>query len=576
MSHPGPLNGLRARLARALHLQEPTASSPWVDPRPMAQALREVRQAFGDAEGPPPHDEVLRALEAFRRQGGADGFSPRQLKYVCHGVAVPLDRGRWSLAGQPPLLEGFVKHVKSRQGEALTFRRCYQGLLGSYFAMERQEAGSPAWKAWDRLRVFLKAELPTVAEGTRRAGHEPQWLNMLRRHDNLLSEQDRCRRYSEGLMRDDAGELRAVCEALGIQSTSWVWDEALLAYVQAVAARDERGFKTGLEGVLALLNGQREWRLPERVAVEGTALTVRRYVQCAERPEHAALRDTTLRHIGNPWLKRAHWDAWVRDEPARRMVDGWLKRRFIRDFFEALSEDPSADQRRLDYWLQWAERIDDIWFVLGGRACDDRRPEIVALRQRIVGRSAQLTGTTAQNNAFLMRIGPLLVVEFSQKGNACFVFNGEQPPVDLGASAHHIKALRGDGDDGTRLDRLLHVDRTALPWEMQFDARLESHIGAARAGDPSSRRIDRTKHRDGRGTATRAHAARPLSEWPDAEMLRLRQLCSLHGVRWEDRRPSGGAFWVFLADLGRAEELRTFLTDRGFRFKAARGFWRDD
>lgn len=592
-----PLNELRGRLAQALRMAEPTASSPWVDPRPMARALQEVREAFGNAEGPPPHDEVLRALEAFRRQGSAQGLSPRQLKYVCHGVAVPLERGRWSLVAQQPMLEGFFKHVERKQGEALTFRRCYQGLLGSYFAMDRQETGSPTWQAWERLRGFLKQQLPVVTEGTRRAGHEPQWLNTLRQHENLLGEEgQRCCRYSNGLMRNDTGELRAVCETLGIQSTSWVWDEALLAYVRTVADEEDRGFKLHLGDVLELLNGRREWQLPERVAVTGTAITVRRYSKCKDRPEYPALRDTCLNHIGNPWLKRTHWDAWVKDEPARQMVDGWLKRQFIKDFFEALSEDRAADKRRLDYWLQWADRIEDIWFVLGARAREDRRPEIVSLRERIVGRSAQLTGSTAQNNAFIMRIGPLLVVEFSQKGNACFVFNCEHPPVDLNSTSHYIKALRGDVAVPRRLDRMLHVDRSALPWEMQFDSRLTSHIGMGGKGSMSvastpENRVDRLEHRD-RGldrpnhSNSHSNAQAPLFESTksrsskiisSADAYVVLSRCGQLNIPWKDNRDNGGALWVFMPEehqrTPRMKELLAYMTNVGFELKQGKGYW---
>ena len=37
--------------------------------------------------------------------------------------------------------------------------------------------------------------------------------------------------------------MKTLCEALGIPSTSWVWNEALMAYMQAVCEGDDAQFK---------------------------------------------------------------------------------------------------------------------------------------------------------------------------------------------------------------------------------------------------------------------------------------------------------------------------------------------
>ena len=58
------------------------------------------------------------------------------------------------------------------------------------------------------------------------------------------------------------------------------------------------------------------------------------------------------------------------------MVNSWLKVRLIKDFFDLLSEDRSADSRRLNYWLGFLEpAIQDMWFVLGADAMGDKRED---------------------------------------------------------------------------------------------------------------------------------------------------------------------------------------------------------
>ena len=135
------------------------------------------------------------------------------------------------------------------------------------------------------------------------------------------------------------------------------------------------------------------------------------------------------RIIGNPWLHRAAWDTYVLDKDrrpdasAREMVNGWLKVRLIKDFFGLLSEDRSADSRRLNYWLGFEPMIQDMWFALGADAVSDPRKEYGEFRQRANGRLLDLAGSTpTSNNAFLMHFGEYLVVEFGITDNACFVY----------------------------------------------------------------------------------------------------------------------------------------------------------
>ena len=68
------------------------------------------------------------------------------------------------------------------------------------------------------------------------------------------------------------------------------------------------------------------------------------------------------------------------------MVEGWLKRRLIKDFFELLARDGAADLRRLNYWLKWEPEISDMWFLLGEDARRNKTEAFLSVRKRMAGR----------------------------------------------------------------------------------------------------------------------------------------------------------------------------------------------
>ena len=129
------------------------------------------------------------------------------------------------------------------------------------------------------------------------------------------------------------------------------------------------------------------------------------------------------------WIKTA-----AQTTSAREMVNGWLKVRLIKDFFGLLSEDRSADSRRLNYWLGFEPMIQDMWFALGADAVSDPRKEYGEFRQRANGRLLDLAGSTpTSNNAFLMHFGEYLVIEFGITDNACFVYRYDRLPPRIKA-----------------------------------------------------------------------------------------------------------------------------------------------
>jgi hypothetical protein len=596
MASVKPIDALRAKLRQELDPQKIFDAPTWGNPRVMTEVLKEVRRELGGTEIVPlDGDQVQKALLRFLKSRTAKNFT--DLKYVCHGLTVPFGRERVRLIDQRPMVDSVLQAVERREGQPRQFRRCYQGLLGGYFGFDwYAESEGQAIDNWTAIREFLRERLKSVLKESASRSGVPDWLQVLNSHHNLLTD-DPCSRYAQALSRGDSTKLKEACEGLGIPNSSWVWSDALIAYVRLVCEQEERGFKKGLDGILNLVNGQKEIKLPPVLRTTAAALCVVRYSRCTDKVEHAALRDTCVQWIGNPWLKRTAWDAHVNDEPARQMVDGWLKRRLVQDFFELLAYDGAADLRRLNYWLKWAPQITDMWFVLGSDARDNRTPEFMDLRRRMAGRDRVLTDNNSQNNAFVMRIGPLLVIEFGVTGNACYVFAAADFRTSLERPIFSIHELK----QRASATRLSHM----ASWEYRFDFELNRLLQSVPASKGNLKPVESPAS----GGSMPAWAARQASAavedadldvamanlasamnamaasasagelsaarkgLTDHRLHTIRTICEQRGVEWEDNRAKGGALWVLIPDRSKHLSIALLLNQWGFHHSAGKGYW---
>jgi hypothetical protein len=282
-----------------------------------------------------------------------------------------------------------------------------------------------------------------------------------------------------------------------------------------------------------------------------------RYEKCKERPENPLLCELAVSKIGNPWLKREAWDAYVKVDNARKMVDGWLKSKLIRDFFALLSADGAANPRRLEFWLLFAPVIEDVWFVLGANAQRNQSGAYKDMKKSMSmdGRLHYFgTGTTADNNAFVMRIGKFMVVEFGVTGNACYVFNAGDMEINSALKTVEINQLKG----ANHVTRLLHSD----PWEQNFNAWLCPRIDwwpNQRSSSNAGLRPSSLGHH---------RLNKPGSTESEELIAQLRK----YNLPFRDNRDKGG---VILVDTDQYDPVVSkLLLDMGFKF-SARGWWKE-
>jgi hypothetical protein len=500
-----------------------------------------------DGPGKPPDSQTLaHAVTHYRSTGEPDGW--RGLKRVCYGASL-VDQNGWSLVVDEQLLEDLLRRAQSQEIPRKRIK-CYQALLSAYFGFPLFQADPKTKAGWLRLRDWLDAQLRNLAKGAERL---PSWLAALIEHKNLLKDSP-CDRYGSSLLAGDTKEFNFAMNSIGIASDSWVPEEAIVAQIKASITLDNNRFIENLPVVLSVLSGRSGIEPPKSLKMRCIGMLVSRYARVLGKPEHILLRDAAVAYIGNPWLKKAIWDSVVLDEQgnsdtaAWEMVYGWLKRRLITDFFELLSEDGSGDSRRLDYWLRFEPFIEDMWFALGSGARLNNSEGFRDFRVRASGRLVNLDGTTFDNNAFVMRMGDNLAVEFGEAGNAFYLFKMSQLPpklsqklqsgqerVDL--AVHELK------NRSYALEWKSHIDSpvSLVSWEQKFDEIVCSLIGK-----------------------------RPLQR--PAFVPELENILRTHKVDGQDLREKGGALWVLCND-----SLATFnkkLTNLGFAYKDGKGWWR--
>lgn len=573
-----PLDDLRRRLALSLSLPVPLRHSQgWADDRQIIQIRQGVESAFNGLSAKPSMASIQAAVSSYAVNGEIAGFT--HLKHLCYGLALAPAPERPLLIQSPRLFDDLLDRVDERRREPRRYRRCYQALLQSYLVYDlpadkdkmRSKVQIEGDHSFQSLRVYLKDNLSVVA---RPVGRSPaaSWTVALVAHENLLTETP-CNRYVDELRHGRTQSLQEICAALGVSRQSWIWQEVILAYLRELCSKGDKEFVEQLPTALDIADQKTDLRPSTTVARKVVATVTARYASVSPHPEHSRMRDMAVDHIGNPWLKRAAWDAYVANEPARKMVDGWLKSRLIRDFFELLSHDGNAVQRRLDYWLRFESVIDDMWFVLGASARRNPSQEFKELRQRMEGRRRDLVGTTPDdNNAFVMRIGDVLLVEFGVTGNACFVYDWTDMQAALELDALHIESVLKKKH---RRDRLLHTSR----WEQRFDEAICPLVGFWPSGAPRvhSALVAPASNpaRDAGPSAVPIPATDVVASAKDHQRWLALVLtgASGRGIRIEDHRDKGGALWVLTITPVSASAFGTALAKGGFRFKPGKGYW---
>jgi hypothetical protein len=230
----------------------------------------------------------------------------------------------------------------------------------------------------------------------------------------LLGPQGHCL-FADALLAAQA-PIKTYCDEWAIEESSQYVLEALRQAVRACQKRfgHETALQTYLLTTLLLWAG---WPVQDFQAVIGA--TILHPVTTREPGLQEALIKTVLSdpRLGDPRLPR-NTKNWLGIQEARQQFLQWLSRADINFFFEHVLPRGKDPHDRKDFWLQYVPRV-LMSRPLLNRDDEGRLRVTMQSRQEQMGHFGRIHGTTS---AFLFDFGPLVIVEFSQAGNACYLY----------------------------------------------------------------------------------------------------------------------------------------------------------
>lgn len=568
---------------------EKPLARPWAVEGTIDTHIKDLERHLREGAGAyVPRDLQEDAVRRFWTSKRVDNLKDARL--VSFGIALPVGPQRLRVIEDrerfPALLEGVDQYLPVPK----QYRRCYQGLLSSYFTYdpEANEARKAGRENWEALRTYLGKRSRRILDGER----NPQWAESLQQHQTLLGE-DPCIRYGAPLLTGEHTDVDELREVLNISDSSWFMRKLYLAQVRAAVGKSDADFLGLLYRVLDLLQEN------ELIRDEGLALVLNKFARLKPPPLAIPLRDAAVNWWGNPWLQ-SNAMRWGRvTSEARAMVAEWLKLEFIEAFFTLLAEEHTSDNRRLEFWAQYVSSIEDIHFALGAEARENPSTDFQALRKKIAGLVVELQDNVRTNNAFIMRMGPLVIVEFSGYSNACYGYNANKSlPFRFDMPVVLPKDIENSLKHSNRKLWLAHQDgvRGFETWEGRFEAELAKGYNI-KPKSSKSRTVVMTqppqRHASPRPTTRAAPQPAPpptallsssrdtdiawdLASWKTTNYSRkaLSQFAERFGLQIEDLTPPphGGNLWVRTDDSHVG--INEVLVKWGFKYKnAKKGWW---
>jgi hypothetical protein len=559
-----PISAFRNRLQQ---INAEVLSSPSPDLSiEMARTTQRLKAEYGDiSRGAGDQQGIATAVIGYLKNHQL--LTYRDIKYVCFGVSTPYGNPSIRVIEHEILLPKLLKEVELLISEPRKFRRCYQGLLKGYLRYPGQQTEEVnGHKNWLTLREFLAQHCKALNK------QKPvmEWSQALYEHRNLLADNP-CKSYGKAMLAGDMSIIEELKDRLGVDDDTWVMNELILARIQAATTLKDPEF---VLQVLPLVNLLEQHSL---LVTKGLSLLLRRYVDCKIHTEHHTLREAALREWKSPWLEanKPLWHGQI-GEAATNMVSLWLKRRTIQDFFELLQADGQADRQRMEFWLKYAEAIDDIWLALGQHSLYNNKSDYRRIRQNMVGRYMALEGGSySQDNAFLMRIGSFVFIEFGKQNNACHVFFADNLPFKFGQ-----KSVLGTQDGLKNKDHPGHCKTLSHRegWQWEFADFLRNYAHATPSENKPKHSSSNVDFHLANSTVTSTKTTvqslpSQVNKVNTFDIQELQAFCLSQNLHFDDHRDKGGAIWVRASENN--ESASTVLKSVGFQYKLGKGWWRE-
>ena len=505
-------------------------------------------------------DHLLDAVKRFWQSQEIQSF--RDAYMLSWGICLPHRPEGPCVLEDRPRLQKVLDGVDGWSAKPNAYRRCYQGLVKSYFTYDvlAESTIGSGRNNWRLLRDYLHERNGLIKD----KNLSPEWVDTAVGNRQVFGDQP-CTSYVDALLRGDSGAIDHLCEQLGINKASWFLRELVLAQVEGATQLGNAQFQALLPRLLDLLAAN------EVLRDRGMILVLDRYANVPGTALHQGLRDKAVDWWGNPWMpsNETRWGGVTSD--ARTMVSDWLKLEFIEMFFTKLAEDGLGDPRRMNFWKRYVKSIDHIEFALGATARNSRDRDMTALCKKMAGLLRALD-TSGANNAFIMWMGPLVAVEFSGLGNAFYGYDARHSvPFDttklLRLEVNGPNSLKHKDKGSKSILWMSHQDgiHNWDKWENMFAATLRKEFGIE-PSVPAPRIIRAAPTPPAVPLAPSSAASQPYSR------SALLKFTREHGLEIDEKTAVGGSLWV-RTDAS-DERINAVLTRWGFRNKPGKGWWK--
>lgn len=553
----GALTDLENRLGQ-LTLDRYGNGPAYVQNKTLHSVCRELETRFKAGDNTVgTDDQILLSLQNF-----ADTRELRLLRdarRVSYGLAKPIS------ATQPSVFEDrqlFLAVLDGKHGvdrwrdQPRAFRRCYRGLTSSYFGFhgDNDEASKTARHNWHELRDYLYERNDCIALESL----NPGWVDKATAHAEFFTDRP-CSILGQKAFAGENEYVLEVLDELAINSSSWFHHDLLLSQVEHAVVLDDQEFENAIGHLIGLISDS------IMVRDKALALLLNRYMQCVEPVEHTLLRDTTVNWWGNPWLPSTEL-RWGRvDQSVRDTIAQWLQKEFIDAFFGKLSSAGIGDERRAKFWSRYIGVFNDMHFGLGRDTLYSRDPDFRTLIEKMDGLYGPLEGPGGGNNAFIMTLGDLVVVEFGGESNALYCYD-KTKGLPFIIDKHKPLCMPVDAPNSLKNKppisefKLIHQDTVHgyAHWENRFEDLFRNRFGIEPASQQRQSRRRRTRQN------SRQRETTPVFD----------ALVNRYGLTVKDLRSDGGNLWVRTDDS--VQEVNSWLSYWGFQYKAGKGWWKKE
>ena len=402
------------------------------------KSTKEAERIFqGYAKAKPSKEDAYNAARAFVRGKSLDAW---QRDLVAAALAEPIsEQGGITALGYKRLPELLSEYeAEAMRGDL--WRLTWHGLLYSYFSYSPgQSKDAAARQGWHSLREFLERTWPLVDREAKDA-IVPDWVGVLRREVNVLSAQP-AQKYAQDYLADNIEPVQSLAADLGIPPSSWFWHALVLEAVRSATDKSDSEFRALLPRLIQLIEGKPAFR------DDAIELILIRFHACKDSTPDDRFQEYVVGPSvwKNPKLRDAGIaTAWNRvPEPVWMMALGWVNKRNLKDFFDIIAARTQADEGRLAFWSNYLEQITwtRLLFSAETMQLKNRNPAIRDLIAREQGAYAEMTARR-DVDAFMMKIGNFIIIEFSKKPNACYVYSESTLPFE-----RHKRTYQGTTDD---------------------------------------------------------------------------------------------------------------------------------